>query len=618
MKRILFHSIYLTILTTLIFAQELYVPRNIEQAYQKQTRSQDGRPGTNYWQNRADYKIDINFDPISGIVSGTETITYFNNSPDKLDSLVLQLFPNVYKKGNPREFAVDPSDETDGVLLKSISVNGNARDLKLQKDMHYRRDGLSLSLFYDVAPGSVTELQISWQYTPNRNSHMRTGQVDSTSWFIAYFFPRVAVYDDIDGWADFQYTGIAEFYNDFGDFELSVTVPRHYVVWATGMLQNAAEVLREPFLGRYRQALNSDAMVHIIDSTECSGGQVTNAASRNTWRFAAENVSDVAFALSDHYCWDASSLVVDKNTGRRTLIDAAFNKDSQDFYQVAKIARQAIGFMSGEIPGVPFPYPQETVFNGLDEMEYPMMVNNASFDDPHYVIKLTSHEIFHSYFPFYMGINETAYAWMDEGFASFGDFLIASAIDAPEQANFYFQEIYEQLAGDHPDTPIFTHSEYLKRPVYNMNSYVKTATFLLILKDLLGDKEFKTALHAYMERWNGKHPTPYDFFHTFNRVSGRNLNWLIRPWFYEFGYVDFGIGEQKREGSAWRITVEKKGRYPAPFDLKIEFDDGSTETVHRKADVWKNGEKYCTVEIESAKEIKTVSILKSAMCPVRQ
>jgi len=403
-------------------SQDLFMPLNIKSAYINGTRSMDGFPGVKYWQNRADYRIEVEFEPVNGTISGNEEITYYNNSPDQLTELIIHLFPNIYKKGNAREFEVDPDDESNGVSIYQILIDG--KNIHLREQTEYIHNDIRLNLPLPLGPDEQIQITIDWQYTVNKNSHMRTGRVDSTSYFIAYFFPRIAVYDDIDGWNILKYSGRSEFYNDFGNFELSVTVPQHYLVWATGMLQNPEEVLMQKYQQRLQTALNSDKIIHIIDSTESQKGNITAIKDKNIWRFMAENVSDVAFAVSDHYLWDASSLVVDKNSGRRVLIDAAYNKYSRDFYQVAKIAREAIDFMSNRIPGVPFPYPNETVFNGLDEMEYPMMVNNISVSDPGYLIKLTSHEIFHSYFPFYMGINETKYAWMDEGWASFGDYLI--------------------------------------------------------------------------------------------------------------------------------------------------------------------------------------------------
>jgi peptidase M1-like protein len=592
------------VICSIIIAQEsdLYVPINIQNAYTNQTRSADGNPGKNYWQNSADYKMNVEIDPVTGLMTGSEKIVYFNNSPDTLNELYIHLFMNIYKKGNPREYAVDPSDENEGVIIESLSVNGKEVN---ESSMEYIHNDFILQLEEPLISGQNTKLDIFWNYTINRNSHFRTGQVDSTSWFVAYFFPRIAVYDDIDGWNNFKYSGSAEFYNDFGNFDISITVPQNFVVWATGMLQNPEQVLKKKYAARLSAALTSDKIIHIIDSTECTSNLVTRTNEKNTWQFQADNVNDFAFAISDHYLWDASSLVVDQDCGRRVLIDAAYNKHSKDFYKVAKIARQSIEYMSNEIPGVPFPYPNETIFNGLDEMEYPMMVNNLSTDDSIYSVKVTAHEIFHSYMPFYMGINETKYAWMDEGFASFCDYLILSELHSERIADFYYLESYQANAGFEVDVPIITNSKHLTRPMYHYNAYAKPAAFLYVLKDLLGNELFVDCLQEFMKRWNGKHPIPYDFFYTLNYVSDQNLNWLFKPWFFEFGYVDMAITNIENES----CTIEKIGLYPAPVHLKIFYDDGSSKMLKRNAAVWKDGSKEITIKLPYEKTIKKIELI---------
>jgi len=597
-------TILLFVLFSSLFAQqsELYTPINIQQAYTNQTRSLDGNPGKDYWQNFANYKINVELNPYTGLLTGKEEIEYFNNSPDILNELYIHLFMNIYKKGNPREYAVDPTDENEGVIIETLSVNGRKVE---ESKMEYIHNDFILHLDNPIPSKRKTTLSISWNYKINKESHFRTGQVDSTSWFVAYFFPRIAVYDDIDGWNNFKYSGSAEFYNDFGDFDVSITVPQNFVVWATGMLEKPEKVLTKKYTDRLKVALLSDNIVNIIDSTDIKTNQITQPNQKNTWHFKADYVNDFAFAVSDHHLWDASSLIVDKETNRRVLIDAAYNKNSKDFYKVAKIARQSIDYMSNEIPGVPFPYPNLTVFNGLDEMEYPMMVNDLSSDDSVYVVKLTSHEIFHTYFPFYMGTNESKYAWMDEGFASYGDYLIVSKLLSPDLADYFYLDLYRENVGFEDDVPIITNSKHLTRPMYHFNAYSKTATFLYILHDLLGNELFSECLQKFMKRWNGKHPIPYDFFNTFNDVSGQNLNWLIKPWFFEFGYVDLSI----KEVSDNSCTIEKIGHYPAPIHLEIVFDDGSTKMIKKNASVWKDGKQEIKIHLHFTKKIKNIEVL---------
>ena len=592
-----------------VATDRLYMPRNIRAAYEDKTRSMDGMPGPNYWQNHADYMIDLDFNPETRIVRGQETIRYHNDSPDTLSELYFHLFPNYYKKGMQRDYSIDPDDEGEGIEIEKLIVNGfdyisSSNNLFITQTHTL----MKVRLVDVLLPGKYLEADVSWQYRLNENSHMRTGVVDSTSFFIAYFYPRIAVYDDIDGWNKFYYTGTAEFYNDFGDFEVKIKVPERYVVWATGILKNSAEVLEETYLERYRLAQNSDKIVHIIDSTDADG-EVTLSNSHNTWHYSAQDVSDFAFGLSDHYLWDATSLVVDDDTReRRVLINAAYDRNSDDFYKVAAIAREAIDYMSQRIPSVPFPFPVITVFNGLSGMEYPMMVNDASKSEMNETIKLTSHEVLHSYFPFYVGTNETKYAWMDEGLTTFGDYLIFCEIVSPESAQFYYTEDYRRHMGNTSDSPLFVCSEYLKEPPYDYNSYVKAALFFSVLKDYLGDERYVAFLQEFINRWQYKHPTPHDLFFTLESVAGEDLDWLIEPWFFEFGYVDLKVDEPQKKWDGYMVAIENIGGYPVPVRLMVRYDDESESMIERKVDVWKHDRERIELHIETSRSIRSVKL----------
>jgi len=567
----------------------------------------DGKPGPKYWQNRADYFIHINFDPVTRILKGKETITFYNNSPDTLNELRLHLFPNYFKKGIARDDNINYSDVSSGVTIEQMKVN-NVDISPGSRPLKYEHTNLKLQLKNPLPSGKSLDLSISWRYTVNKGSHNRTGSVDPSSFFIAYFFPRIAVYDDIYGWNDSLYTGTAEFYNDFGNFKVSIAVPRNFIVWATGSLQNPEEVLTPKYLQRFKSALSSGHIVHIINAEECTGKDITTPNSINTWTFKAENVCDFAFATSNHYQWDATSLVKDKTTGRRVFIDVAYSKDSVDFPHVAAIARQAIEFMSFEFPGYPFPFPNETVFQGLADMEYPMMVNDGSRKDIESAMKLTFHEIFHSYFPFFMGCNETKYAWMDEGLTSMGDYLFMGYQKKPDYQYIYFDHLYKNQIGHDLDVPIFARSDILKSPVYYNNAYSKAAAFFLILRDFLGADLFKQTLLEFMNLWHGKHPSPYDLFYFFQEAGGEDIQWLINPWFFEYGYVDLAVKKVSRHENLYRIVIEKKGRYPAPIHMKILYADGSSEIIHKKASVWKNGDSTYTIKKTTAKMIKSVEL----------
>jgi len=587
----------------------LYMTPNFKASYARQTRSRDGNPGPVYWQNRADYRIEVSLDPASGLLSGQEDIVYVNNSPDTLRYLLIHLFANVYKKGTPRDFIVRYEDESEGVSIDGIKINNLTIGTdSTSKSIDYIHNDFKLHLPAPLDPQGKLNLQIAWHYSVNKGSHMRTGKVDSTSYFIAYFFPRIAVYDDIDGWNDFFYSGRAEFYNDFGNFQVTVKVPENFVVWATGILQNPEAVFLPEYQQRLQKARQSDQIIPIIDESD-DPHQITRQHAINNWKFEAADVSDFAFAISDHYLWQGSGPVVDPAGNRRVFISAAFNRHAGDFYEVARLAREAIHFMSTDFPGIPYPYPSMTVFNGLDEMEYPMMVNDMSFKDSSYVRKLTSHEIFHSYFPFYMGINESKYAWMDEGFASYGDYLISRALDKSGYCSIYYLDRYKENQIYDVDVPIMVNSKLLKKYAYHYNAYAKPAVFLIILRDLLGDTVFKHVIRIYMDRWQGKHPSPYDFFNTVNQITGKNLNWLFKAWFFEFGYGDLALRDVQRGPDGYVITIEKVGPFPLPLRLKIAYMDGNVQFLNKNVSIWEEGNKVYTLTVETNEIIKRIELV---------
>ncbi|MCC2545312.1 M1 family metallopeptidase [Hymenobacter sp. BT175] len=583
--------------------QPLPIPRNLQATYAKGTRSPDGQPGPRYWQNTADYDLKISFDPKTRLVSGTVNIAYLNNSPDSLRQLWFKLYPNLYQKGAARASAISPSDVTEGVKIQQLSVNGRASDIA---KLPISGTNLPLTI-RPLGPKQTARVAITYSYTLNKGSHMRTGEIEPGADFVAYFFPRIAVYDDIDGWNTFPYNGSQEFYNDFGNFKAEISVPQHFVVWATGDLKNADQVLTKKYAQRLRDAETKDAITTIITEADLKRRDITAANPRNTWRFEARNVTDFAFATTDHYVWQSSSLVVDPVTKRRTRVDAVYNPKHKDFEEVVHFARQTVEAMSYTFPKWPFPYSHETIFDGLDQMEYPMMVNDNPVATREDAITLTDHEIFHTMFPFYMGINETKYAWMDEGWATIGEWLISSIID-PKLDDDYGIAPYARAADTESDLPIMTLTTQQSGTPFFLNSYPKPAMGYLYVKDLLGDELFTKALHTYIQRWNGKHPMPYDFFNSMNEGAGRNLNWFWQRWFFEGGYPDLAIKSVTKTAAGYDVTVESKGTKPVPVDLTITLADNSTQKLHRTIAVWETGSRTVVVPVPTTQAIKQIKL----------
>lgn len=576
----------------------LPAPVNIQAAIQKGTRTRTGEPGPHYWQNRADYKIAVGFDPATRAVNGSETITYHNASPDTLRQIVLKLYPNLYKKGAMRLMEIAPEDLTDGVEVTGITINGQPGGGRTRGR---RAGGTDMNVGIPaLKPGEDVTVALHFAYTLNKGSQIRTGQVDSGSYFIAYFFPRIAVFDDIDGWNRIPYLGPQEFYNDFCNFSVDITVPGNYVVWATGNLTNARDVLQPKIADRLTQAEKSDGITDIIDSADIGHATVDNGS--NTWKFHADSVTDFCFALSDHYRWKASSLVVDPSTGRRTRVDAAFNPKDKDYYEVIDFARKTVAAMSYRFPHWPYPYPHETVFDGTDQMEYPMMVNDNPLSNRPETIFLTDHEIFHTMFPFYMGVNETKYAFMDEGWATIGEWVISPMVDSTLVDRDGVSS-YSARAGDEQDLPIITPSNNETDLAYYLNSYPKPGLAYLYARDLLGDSLFLKGVHEYIRTWHGKHPIPLDFFACMNRGTGHNLDWFWERWFYQAGYPDLAIASVR--GHA--IEVVSKGTKPVPVDLTVSFTDGTTEHIHRSPAVWEHATAV-TLTVNGKGDIRKVTL----------
>lgn len=581
--------------------QPLPIPRNIQTAYDKGTRSLDGEPGKNYWQNSADYDLKINFDPGTRLLSGSEEVVYTNNSSDTLRPIVFKLYPNLFKKGGRRNMSVRTDDLTEGVKISSITVDNKKID-----SSRITIDGTNMSVAGSpIFPKQVVHLSLSWSYTLNKTPGLRTGEIEPGADFVAYFFPRIAVYDDIDGWNTYQYNGTQEFYNDFCHFKASITVPNNQLVWATGDLLNAKDILNEKAYQRLQKAEINDDVITIVDSTEISSA-TDHANASNTWQFEASDVTDFVFGCSDHYMWQSTSLAVDKATGRRTRVDAVFNPKHKDYFEVIHDARKTVDAMSYIFPKWPFPYPHETVFDGSDQMEYPMMVNDNPLADHAETIELTDHEIFHTMFPFYMGINETKYAWMDEGWATIGEWLISPIIDSTIVDKYGIAAV-ENNAGKETDLPITTLSTEISR-AYFTNSYPKPAMGYLFVKDMLGDDVFNKGLHYYFQHWHSKHPMPLDFFNCMNTGSGRNLNWFWKKWFYENGVPDLGISQVLQTRTQKQIIVQSIGSKPVPVDLTIVFADGSIRKIHQSIGAWEKGNKTIAVKFAETKKITRVEL----------
>ncbi|PKP03431.1 MAG: hypothetical protein CVU11_08045 [Bacteroidetes bacterium HGW-Bacteroidetes-6] len=591
------------------FAQEKpIVSRAQARACEKQTRQKDGNPGKNYWQNSSDYYIQASVDVKNKIMSGQERIVYYNNSPDSLKTIVIRLYQDLYKKGANRNSIVDvnPLDVTDGVRIESLKVNGTSMDLS-EESSSVKRAGTLMYVFLNkkLAPHGKLELQIAWSFDFPQHTLIRMGTIDSTSLFVGQWYPQIAVYDDITGWDTRSYNGMAEFYNDFCNFEVEITVPEKFMVWATGEPQNLNEMLQPQYYDKYKKASVSDDITHVITEEDLKSGAVTT--SKTTWKYKASNVPDFAFGISDHYLWDVTSVVVDQKTGRRTVVGVAYNTKAPHFDKVISIARETVWSLSEEMPGIPYPYPYLTVYNGDFGMEYPMITNVGADEDYGMTVYANSHEIAHAYFPFYVGTNETGNGWIDEGLTVYLPEKMQSHLSPDLNIGAYNTSAFQLYAGINGEPPLITPTNYLNPDIYFYMNYAKAEQALRMLDMQLGHDLFKKCLLAFMDRWKYKHPTPLDYFNTFNDVAKQNLNWFWQAWYYQNGGIpDLAIISVTQKDKQLTVTVENKGDLPLPVELKFYNGERPAGTTTKPATVWLNNQTKTEITFTTSETITRI------------
>ncbi|MBB6112464.1 hypothetical protein SAMN05421821_1185 [Mucilaginibacter lappiensis] len=599
-------SAFACLMLAQVQAQDLYMPRDIQHAFKNGTRSADGKPGKNYWQNYGRYNITITALPPSRDIKGTEQITYINNSPDTLRSLNMKLILNVHRPGAARFGGAQADYLTPGIQIDTFLINGKVKKVNNATASTNQMVGLLKPLM----PHDSVKLDIAWHFQISKESG-REGMIDSTTYYLAYFYPRVSVYDDYNGWDRLPFTDGQEFYNDFNDYTLQIKAPKNYIVWATGTLQNPNQVLQPEYAKRLQASMTSDSTIHVATAADLATKNITAQNDVNTWLWKANDISDMAVGISDHYVWDAASTIVDDATHRRASMQAAFLDNAIDFHHAVQNGRNSLSWLSHNWPGVPYPFPKMTSFQGFADMEYPMMVNDSHTEDVRFSQFVQDHEIAHTYFPFYMGINESRYAFMDEGWATTFERLIGASEVGQEKADALYKnfrvERWINDASTAEDLPIITPSSELKAG-YGNNSYGKPSLSYFALKDMLGDALFKKALHGYMDRWHGKHPIPWDYFNSMSSVSGRNLNWFFNNWFFTNYYIDLGLQNISKANGGYTASIKNIGGFAVPFDIKLTYTDGTTESIHQTPGVWEKNQKQISVNIKTTKAIQSAEL----------
>jgi hypothetical protein len=552
------------------------------------TRTTTGAPGSAYWQQRANYRIEARLDPLEARVSGTGTIRYENRSPYTLQVLVLNLYQNLHAPGAVRN---EPQEVTGGVEIRRVSVGGQPAPPVEQASAPpaHQVDGTILVVAprEPIAPGGSAEIEIEWAFQVPRSSAGRMGHSDHEVFFVAYWFPKMAVYDDLIRWDAEPYMGNAEFYDGFGDYEVSLTVPAGWTVMGTGELRNASEVFSQQTLQRLERAAASDTVVHVATAEDRAQGRVTASPSSGelTYRFRASNVRDFAWTASNIQSWDATSAVVPAgaNGSRRVGIHTFWREARAPLWaDQAGYAKHAVEHHS-RYTGVAYPWPHMTSVEGDGiiggGMEFPMLTVMGSYQGraAEDLYSVTSHEIAHMWVPMIVGTNERRYAWMDEGSTTFLENVSREDRFPGSDPHGGDLATYLQGVGADLEQPLMRHGDYYEPgPGYGIASYPKPSALLYTLRELMGAQSFERAYRTFLSEWAYRHPTPWDFFNTFERFAGQDLDWFWQSFYYETWPLDHGIqGVEMRDGAPV-ITVVDHGFAVMPVRLTIETSASGT------------------------------------------
>ena len=537
-------------------------------------RTASGAPGPEYYQQQADYKIDIELDDKNQKLYGTETITYTNNAKESLDYLWLQLDQN--EKARNSNSPLVESNKIDPVFsAQSFSRKYLEEDFDGGFKIEYVKDSQGKGMKYTVNQtmmrielpevlkfGEKISFSIKWWYNINnytidggRSGYEHFEKDGNNLYVIAQFYPRMAVYNDVEGWQNMQFWGSGEFALPFGNFEVNITVPADHILEATGTLLNRSEVFTPEQLKRYKLAEQSfDKPVIVVTQAEAEAREKGFSTAKKTWKFKAENVRDFGISTSRKFIYDAMAVKTGNTTAMAISLYPKEGNPLWEEYSTRIVAHTLKSYSSFTFD---YPYPKAISINARDQgMEYPMICwnfgrpdeNGKYTDQTKYgMLGVICHEIGHNYFPMIVNSDERQWTWMDEGLNSFLEYLAEISFDP----NFPTRKgpaknIVPYMSGDQKGLePIMTNSESIRQ--FGNNAYGKPATALNILREtIMGHELFDYAFKTYANRWKFKHPTPEDFFRTMEDASAVDLDWFWRGWFYTTDYNDIGIKEVKK------------------------------------------------------------------------
>lgn len=599
-----------------LFAQSVY---NHKEAFHPQFypytgndyRSASGEPGPKYWQNRADYIISCSLDTDLHRVSGQVEITYTNNSPDQLKFLWLQLDQNIYRK-NSRGSATTTETGgrwanagfTDGYVMKSVSINHNGKAYTPKQITSDTR--MQVWLQESLKPGGGTvKITIAFEFTVPEYGTDRMGRLKTRNgviYEVAQWYPRMAVYDDIQGWNTLPYVGAGEFYLEYGDIDFTVSAPSSLIVTGSGELLNPQDCYTAEQMKRWDAAKNSDKTVMIRSDREVKDPASRPKTAYTSWHFKIQNTRDVAWAASKAFVQDAAR--INLPSGKKCMAVSVYPVESivkNGWQRSTEFTKASIEFYSGK--WFEYPYPAAVNVAGVvGGMEYPGIVFCSSGSSGQDLWGVTDHEFGHTWFPMIVGSNERKYAWMDEGFNTFindgsteafnkGEFNKKSAFEDPTSP-FMIRYIFGEGMDGLYNTP-----ESIQQGNLGIAAYFKPALMLTTLRDaVLGKERFEAAFKEYINRWAYKHPTPWDFFHTIENVSGEDLGWFWRAWVLNDWKLDMKVKEvnYKEEKSEYggEITIEILEKMPMPVTVLVKEANGKEHRMDLPVEIWQRGTEW--------------------------
>lgn len=594
-------------------------------------RSASGYPGAKYWQNEADYKIAARLDDASNTVTGSVTITYKNNSPDALPYIWLQLDQNLFSEKSRGAALIPPGSRygargekiNGGYNITGLDVAQKNKSIKFSSIIEDTRMQIRLDEPLAANGGTIT-MKMNFSFVIPANGSDRMGHLATQNgeiYTIAQWFPRLCVYDDVNGWNTLPYWGASEFYCEYGDVEFTVDAPASHIVMGSGELLNPQEVFTAEQLKRWNQAKNSDTKVSVRTAAEVTNPQSRPSKDRLTWKFRMDNTRDVAWSSSKAFVLDAAR--INLPSGKKALAVSAHPVESNgdDSYgRGAEYVKASIEHYSKQ--WFEYPYPMAVnIASNISGMEYPGIVFCGWKAKKGSAWGVIDHEFGHTWFPMIVGSNERKFGWMDEGFNTFINGLSSDAFNNGEyrQGNTNMHQVAKMLAKPEMEMIMLT-PDAMKEKNIGINLYYKPAMGLSLLRDhVLGADRFDYAFRKYIEQWAFKHPTPYDFFRSMDNGAGEELAWFWRGWFLENWTMDqaitsVSVAKNGNAATGYNIEVANLGKLPMPVLLTVTLKSGKKDVVKLPVDVWMRNTSW-TVHYPTQEEVIAVEIDEAKQLP---